>query len=392
MEKKETAKKAVPIKLIAVLGIALVAVIAVIFFLMPKEEAYRQVQVYKVDGTADVEREQLGVLEAYANMMLQNQDIVNVSEDSNMQVKLDEDKYILLEPKTRIHLEATGNSEDSKTKIFLEEGAIVCNIEKPLSEDSTYEVITPNSTMAVRGTTFRVALTFDEAGDSYTATAVFEGKVESFLVFPDGNVAEEGFVVEKGTQVEIKGTEEESIYVVTNQEIPYEIFEKVTLEFLDILIEKGEELSIDKESLAEYIELVIEKEMSEGENSEELENTEMTPEDADATEEPETEATETEESEPEKPKVNETPETSETEEEEEINTGGTTTPSQPKQFTVTFTYNNQIFATQAVTEGKCATEPKLMPTAAGKWDFDFNKAITENTVVEWIDSSSSTEE
>ena len=131
MEKKETSAKKIFLKLAAVLGVA-VAVIVTAGCSSSKEEAYRQVQVYKVDGTADVERQPVGILEAYDNMMLQNLDIVNVSEDSNMQVKLDEDKYILLEPKTRIHLEATGTSEDSKTKIYLEEGAIVCNIEKPL--------------------------------------------------------------------------------------------------------------------------------------------------------------------------------------------------------------------------------------------------------------------
>ena len=72
--------KATTLKFFGVIGIALIIVLAVILFLMPKEEAYRQVQVYEVEGTADVEREQIGLLDAYANMMLQNQDIVNVSD------------------------------------------------------------------------------------------------------------------------------------------------------------------------------------------------------------------------------------------------------------------------------------------------------------------------
>ncbi len=399
MEKKETSAKKIFLKLAAVLGVA-VAVIVTAGCSSSKEEAYRQVQVYKVDGTADVERQPVGILEAYDNMMLQNLDIVNVSEDSNMQVKLDEDKYILLEPKTRIHLEATGTSEDSKTKIYLEEGAIVCNIEKPLSENSTYEVNTPNSTMAVRGTTFRVALEYDEAGDSYTATAVLEGKVESFLVYPDGSVAKEGVSIEKGSQVQIKGTDEDSMYIVTNQEINYEEFKKVTLEFLDILIEKGEELSITEDVIEEFIEkmeqeeLIIsteETENSEVENSEEINSEEKTGE---------SELDSEEESEKNDESVSETPGTSaEDEEAGSENTGasgntgsGNTSSTQTKTYTVTFTYNGVTFATQKVTSGKCAVEPKLMPAADGEWDFDFTKKITADTTIEWVESSGSTEQ
>lgn len=404
MENKETSMKKISVRFVAVLCITMALIVVMG---CSKEEAYRQVQVYKVNGTADVERQPVGVLDAYDNMMLQNQDIVNVSEDSNMQVKLDEDKYILLEPKTRIHLEATGTSEDSKTKIYLEEGAIVCNIENSLNENSTYEVITPNSTMAVRGTTFRVALEYDEAGDSYTVTAVFEGKVESFLIYPDGSVSEESVSIEKGTQVQIKGTEEDSMYIVTNQEISYEEFKKVTLEFLDVLIEKGEELSITEEVVKEYIEKIEEEELiisteetgnstenseienSETEDSEEMNSEEMNSEESEDFEEEESEEENTSET------VDTSTEETESGSETIGNTGstgstgntGNTSSTQTKTYTVTFTYNGVTFATQTVTSGKCATEPKLMPTANGNWDFDFTKAITANTTIAWVEEA-----
>lgn len=404
MENKETSMKKISVRFVAVLCITMALIVAMG---CSKEEAYRQVQVYKVNGTADVERQPVGVLDAYDNMMLQNQDIVNVSEDSNMQMKLDEDKYILLEPKTRIHLEATGTSEDSKTKIYLEEGAIVCNIENSLNENSTYEVITPNSTMAVRGTTFRVALEYDEAGDSYTVTDVFEGKVESFLIYPDGSVSEESVSIEKGTQVQIKGTEEDSMYIVTNQEIPYEEFKKVTLEFLDVLIEKGEELSITEEVVKEYIEKIEEEELiisteemgNSTENSE-LESSEMeNSEEMDSEENEDSEEEESEEQESEEENTSETVDTSTEGTDSGLGTAGTTgntgstgntgntSSTQTKTYTVTFTYNGVTFATQTVTSGKCATEPKLMPTPNGHWDFDFTKAITANTTIAWVEEA-----
>ena len=400
MENKEASMKKISVRYVVVLCIVMAFIVTVG---CSKEEAYRQVQVYKVNGTADVERQTVGILDAYDNMMLQNQDIVNISEDSNMQVKLDEDKYILLEPKTRIHLEATGTSEDSKTKIFLEEGAIVCNIENPLSENSTYEVITPNSTMAVRGTTFRVALEYDEVGHSYTVTAVFEGKVESFLIYPDGSVSEDSVSIEKGTQVQIKGTDEDSMYIVTNQEISYEELKKVTLEFLDILIEKGEELSITKEVVEEYIEKIEEEELisstEEADNStenSEMENSEIEDSEMEDSEEMNSEDSETEQ-ESEEENTSETADTSTEETESGTGTTGTSgtggsdntnsTPAQKKTYTVTFTYNGATFATQTVTDGKCATEPKLMPTARGHWDFDFTKTITANTTIAWVEEA-----
>ena len=53
-----------------------------------KEEDYRQIQVYKIDGTAKVER-QGSSMEAYENMQLQSGDIVETVTDSYLQLKLD---------------------------------------------------------------------------------------------------------------------------------------------------------------------------------------------------------------------------------------------------------------------------------------------------------------
>ena len=129
-----------------------------------KEEAYRQIKVYEIEGSATVTREGTGEVEPYVNMMLQNKDKAETATASYVQLQLDGDKYILMEPSSKIQLEATGDEKDSKTKINLTQGAIVNKIEKSLSENSTYEVTTPNSTMAVRGTTFRVEVRVDEKG------------------------------------------------------------------------------------------------------------------------------------------------------------------------------------------------------------------------------------
>ena len=257
-----------------------------------KEEDYRQIQVYKTDGTATVAR-QGSSMDAYENMQLQSGDVIETIEESYLQLKLDEDKYILIEPESKISLQATGNSVDSKTSIYLEKGAIVNQLDNPLSEDSSYEVTTPNSTMAVRGTTFRVEITVDEKGESHAKVAVYDGKVECNLVFPDGNIAEP-VMVEKGTEVLIWGDDVQTEYVGTGN-ISYEEMKIAVIDFLEAIIDRGEELSVTKEEIIEIKQAI---ELLENETTEEEITQDVIDEeellDEDTTEE-NTEDTETEE-------------------------------------------------------------------------------------------------
>ena len=53
-------------------------------------------------------------------------------------------------------------------------------------------------------------------------------------------------------------------------------------------------------------------------------------------------------------------------------------------YTVTFKNGDNVFATQIVKAGEKVKEPKLIPTASGKWLFNFdNTIITEDTVIQW---------
>ena len=244
-----------------------------------KEEDYRQIQVYKIEGTAKVAR-QGNSMDVYENMQLQSGDMIETIAESYLQLKLDEDKYILVEPDSKISLQATGNSVDSKTKINLEKGAIVNQLDNPLSKDSSYEVTTPNSTMAVRGTTFRVELTVDEKGETHAKVAVYGGKVECNLVFPDGTI-KEPVMVEAGTEVLVWGDDVESEYVWSGK-TDYEELKWKVIDFLGVIIDRGEELSITKEEievLKEAKELLEQEENDEDKIGEQEENSEEETED-----------------------------------------------------------------------------------------------------------------
>lgn len=201
---------------------AAVVVIAVIIavVVLRKEESYRVIKVYEVSGDVTVKRDGKGDMEPYENMLLESGDTVVVNSGS-MTLKLDEDKYVYVEEETEFSVEATGTSENSKTTIVLKKGAITNEIQNKLSDDSSYEVNTPNSTMAVRGTVFRVEISYDDKGTCYTKVSVLEGKVSSNLVYADGTVSDKSVDVEKGYEVIIYQDGSKTDYLTEVQPIDY---------------------------------------------------------------------------------------------------------------------------------------------------------------------------
>lgn len=230
-------------------AVVVAAVIAVIVVLMSKKkDAYRVIKIYEVEGTAYVQRDGIDDLEPYANMLLQSGDTVRVDSGS-MTLKLDEDKYIYVEPDTEFSLVAEGSGADSKTTIELKKGAITNEIRDKLSTDSSYEVNTPNATMAVRGTIFRVEITYDEDGVCYTKVSTLDGKVASRLVYADGTISEKEVLVEYGYEVVIYQDDKNTDYLGGVEPIDFsKLPESLQERFADLIEELKEELGIKTEN------------------------------------------------------------------------------------------------------------------------------------------------
>lgn len=69
----------------AAVGTALAVGVAIA---IPKEETYRVIQVYEIDGAAQVTREDIGQMDAYVNMQLQSNDQADTGSDSYVQMKM----------------------------------------------------------------------------------------------------------------------------------------------------------------------------------------------------------------------------------------------------------------------------------------------------------------
>ena len=295
-------------KLFIILGavVAVLAIAAVLFFVVFKEDSYRLLKVFEVEGEANVKREKTGDIEPYVNMVLESGDEISLDK-GKMILQADEDKFMHLEEGTKLKLNATGNAQNSKTKIELLSGAVTNDIQNKLSKDSSYEINTPNSTMSVRGTIFRVYI-YEIDGIKYTRVSVFDGKVTTRLVYKDGTISDKEVVVEKGKEVIIYEDDTTTDYVSDPTDIDYSTLPDSVLEFLITVIDDGGSIIPTKEELEALL---------------------------------------------------------------------------SKTATVTFEYSGKVFGTQTVKKGEKVIKPKLKPAASGSWNWDFNKEITEDTVIEW---------
>lgn len=230
------------------IGILLVVCIAIVAIVMltKKDDSYRIIKVYEFEGDGVVNRTDLGDIEPYNNMVLESGDNIKLN-TGRMTLKLDDDKYVYVEENTEFELEATGTSQDSKTTINLKSGAITNEIQNKLSGESSYEINTPNSTMAVRGTTYYVQVYEDDKGVNYTRVSVFEGKVTTKLMYADGTVEENEVAVDGGKEVIIYEDDTTTDYVGEIKDIDYSTLPD------DVLLIVGQALEMDETMTDEEI-------------------------------------------------------------------------------------------------------------------------------------------
>lgn len=371
----------------AIMGLLIVSAL-IISFGMKKEESYRDIKIMSIKGMATVERASVGSLDAYEDMKLESGDRLSVDSSSSLILSMDDNKYAMLEPGSSLTLEADGTRENSRTVIHLEAGAVMNYLSEKLSEKSSYEVTVPNSTMAVRGTVFRVAIVYDEGGDSYTTVQVFDGIVGSRLIFPDGRIDEEEVQITPGREVLIHGDTSISEYVGDKgHDIDYTTLNREALEFLLFCIDDGSDLCLTREEVEELLRRLDQTE--EPEESAEVKKPAKTEKEPAVIETPE----------PVVPAVEETPSSSGGSSETSKDSPGnddnqkshhsskkkpSSSDEETKTYTVTFqTASGDVFCTQTVEDGKTASKPKLQPSASGSWNYDFTKAVTENIIIKW---------
>ena len=151
--------------------------------------------------------------QAYKGEHLYSGDDVNVMDASELVMCMDNDKYVYADANTHFKLEASDKSEDSRIKIYLDAGSELNELQSKLDAGETYEVDTPNSTMSVRGTSFRVTVYKASDGLIYTLTEVTTGEVLVRLKTTDGSYNGVEKLFTPGQSALIRGNSEFSEFV-----------------------------------------------------------------------------------------------------------------------------------------------------------------------------------
>lgn len=380
--------------------------------------AFRNITVIDTLGTVSVYRESVNdTLDAYVDMNLESGDEVTVGPSSELDLKLDDDKFVYVEENTKMSLKAEGDSDNSKTQIFLSEGATLHKLDSKLSDSSTYEIETPNATMAIRGTITWARVYKGSDGEVHSDFQVYEGKTELQLHTVDGTPIGNPVDIPEGYQVLTRGGQDFSEIILQNVNdkeeelapIDYKDLPTQTLKILKGIMNSGRAIYVGVNTLPDRVpvsfddveEILKEREEDKtSEEEEEEEDEDLTTDNKDADEgddseedapdEEETEETTTSSTTKKKTTASKTTSTS--------SSSTTTTPSTsdaatPDACTVSFMYNSGTFAEQYVTYGMAASKPKLQPSASGNWYyttedgslavFDFSTPIMGNIILTW---------
>lgn len=229
-----------------------VAVVAVAVVMVVKSSKdYRSIKVEELSGTTTIVDGKSNTQDAYEGMNLESGDKVTVEADSNMTLLFDSDKYMFADAGTKFTVEASGNSKkrNTRTKIVLEEGSVLCRIDEKLGDAETYEVETPNSVMSVRGTIFRMSIYKNEKGEKVTKVDVLEGAVKVDLPNEEGN---EGSLIEAGQAGVVYENEEGSAVEIGDSTIAYEDFSEPMAQFVVNTVDTGREICIGKDLFVHY--------------------------------------------------------------------------------------------------------------------------------------------
>lgn len=377
--------KSIKIAIILMGLIALAAgIIVTVYFLSKKTDSYRSILIYQLEGKAEIEREGAGTIAAANNLYLESGDKVRLDHDSSMRLKLDDDKYIMVEETSVLSIQAEGSDKDSKTSICLEQGAITNEIQNKLNEQSTYEVNSPNSIMAVRGTIFRAEGYTDEEGKNQTKISTFDGTVGFQPIAPDGTKQDE-ILIEKGKEAVIQSTSDGIQYVKEPSDITFSELPLQSLLFLQDRMKDGAPITgISSDALQKLIRESENKDKTdpEADSSDQQSSDNNTPSGQSSP----TKAPSVQSSPTKAPSVQSSPTKTPS-----VQSSPTKAPSRQetdkkenKTYSVTFRYKGKTFGVQTVEGGHTASKPKLKPAPKGKWDFDFSQKINKNTVVNWI--------
>lgn len=228
-------------------GVVTLAVVgAVIVAILVMNRGYRTIAVEVANGITKIVNAG-NSSEAYVGLHLKSGDDVTVGNDADLTLAMDQDKHMYAEPNTHFWVEALGKIGDTRTTVKMDSGSNLFRIDNKLTDDEYFNVDTPNATMSVRGTVFRVTIDGDE-----TILEVFEGEVYIERLDENGAKTGESRIVKAGECARVR-TIKSGTEFVDGMEIDYHSISKKGAEYIGLCIDDGRVKVITKDLLYDYV-------------------------------------------------------------------------------------------------------------------------------------------
>lgn len=174
------------------------------FLLAGCKDTARTICVEECEGISVVTNTS-GTENAFVGKHLESEDHVDVMEDSSLLLLLDEDKHVFASSQACFSIQATSKKKNTKTLIVQSEGSLLIGVDRKLGSEESFEVATPNSLMAVRGTVFSVEVSGGETILSVTDGTVYAQTVKNGML--------ESVSVTKGETITLDGQIPDSVSV-----------------------------------------------------------------------------------------------------------------------------------------------------------------------------------
>ena len=218
-------------------------------------QAYRNIIVSDISGSVAVIRD---TRQFYAskNTVLKSGDIINTNETSRIRVKLDFNKYIVIEPNSSVYIYHTGVTDSGEISVNIACGAVICQLNKALNPGEKFVVKTPNTAVHVRGTVFRTEFELAPEYNGFENVMIthvqnFEGSVKLQLYNLDSEKVDEPMLLTERTSAELVSCSEFAQYGYLNYDTDmYALDELTVMELIRISGERGIAYTLDELNIA----------------------------------------------------------------------------------------------------------------------------------------------
>ena len=136
---------------------------------------FKDITIYENNGKNTVSRGKKS-LTASKDMKLKNDDYLTVASKGLMRLCMDDDEFVYLGSGTEA---VVSKGWFSKSKVVLVKGEMIAEVQKHLGDGESLNIVTPNTSMAIRGTVVAVKSTIDKTTKKVTTVNyVLEGTAE----------------------------------------------------------------------------------------------------------------------------------------------------------------------------------------------------------------------